>query len=84
MRRVGYRGERRMGDGIYPFAVREVTVRREGRALVVEPIEVERDAKGWPTDFWKLGGSAPEFEVGDRAAAHERGDVFSTRRRLKR
>ena len=64
----------------FRFEVREVTVHREGKSLVVEPIEVERDAKGWPTDFWKLAGAAPEFDVGDRTVRHERGDVFRKRR----
>jgi antitoxin VapB len=68
----------------FRFAVREVTVRREGKALVVEPVEVERDARGWPTDFWKLAGAAPDFDVGDRAAPHERSDIFARRRRKPR
>jgi hypothetical protein len=31
-----------------------------------KPPAIERDAKGWPTVFWSLAGSAPEFDVGDR------------------
>jgi virulence-associated protein VagC len=65
----------------FRFAVREVTVHREGKSLVVEPIEVEKDAHGWPVDFWRLAGAAPDFDVGDRTVHHERGDVFSKRRR---
>lgn len=61
------------------FATSEVTIRREGRALILEPLEVERDAKGWPAAFWTLAGAAPDFEVGDRATPHERGDVLRSR-----
>jgi antitoxin VapB len=64
----------------FRFQCEEVAVHREGRRLVVEPIEIERDAKGWPTAWWDLAGAAPEFDVGDRAVPHERGDVFSRRR----
>lgn len=59
----------------------EVSIRREGSRLVLEPIEIERDEKGWPRAFWELAGSTPDFDLGDRAAAHERGDVLAPRRR---
>jgi virulence-associated protein VagC len=62
------------------FSTSEVTIRREGRALILEPLEVEQDAKGWPVAFWSLAGAAPDFEVGDRATPHERGDVLRSRR----
>ena len=62
------------------FSTSEVTIRREGRALILEPLEIERDAKGWPAAFWALAGAAPAFEVGDRATPHERGDVLRSRR----
>jgi antitoxin VapB len=62
------------------FSTSEVTVHREGRRLVLEPLEIERDAKGWPKVFWSLAGSAPDFEVGDRGAPHERRDVLAPRR----
>jgi virulence-associated protein VagC len=68
----------------FRFSVREVTVRRQGKGIVVEPIEIEKDAKGWPIDFWRLAGSAPDFDVGDRNVPHERGDVFSKPRRRRR
>jgi virulence-associated protein VagC len=64
----------------FRFATSEVTVRRQGRRLVLEPVEVERDARGWPEAWWRLAGAAPDFEVGRRAAAHERADVFTVRR----
>jgi len=60
----------------FRFSTAEVTIRQEGRSVVLEPIEIERDEKGWPEAWWRLGGSAPEFDVGDRRAAHERGDVL--------
>ena len=62
------------------FSTPEVTARREGKAVILEPLEVKRDAKGWPLDFWSLAGSAPEFEVGDRATPHERSDPLRPRR----
>jgi hypothetical protein len=49
--------------------------------VVLEPVEVERDAKGWPTAFWKLAGAEPDFDLGWRGAAHERGDVLGPPRR---
>lgn len=58
----------------FRVATREVTVRREGEALVLEPVDLERDEMGWPLAFWALAGSAPEFDVGDRRAPHERDD----------
>jgi virulence-associated protein VagC len=64
----------------FRFEVKEVALYREGHRLVVEPIEVEKDAHGWPTAWWDLAGAAPEFEVGDRNVPHERGDIFSGRR----
>ena len=54
----------------------EVTIRREGRRLILEPLEVERDARGWPKAFWDLAGSAPGFGVGERSLPHERPDVL--------
>src|SRR6266571_2577368 len=62
------------------FSTPEVTVRREGQAIILEPLEVKRDAKGWPLDFWSLAGAAPEFDVGDRATPHERPDPLRPRR----
>ena len=59
----------------------EVRVRRAGSALVLEPIELEKDALGWPRAFWELAGAAPDFDLGDRASRHERGDVLVNRRR---
>ena len=59
----------------------EVSIHREGSRLVLEPVEIERDEKGWPRAFWELAGAAPDFEIGDRAAGHERGDVLASRRR---
>lgn len=61
----------------FRFSTREVAIRQEGRSVVLEPIEIERDEKGWPEAWWRLAGSAPEFDVGDRQAVHERGDIFA-------
>jgi len=64
----------------FRVATREVAVSREGNALVLEPIETDRDAQGWPRAFWALAGAAASFDVGERRAPHERKDVF---RRLR-
>jgi antitoxin VapB len=60
----------------FRVATREVSVRREGEALVLEPILMERDDRGWPLAFWALAGAAPGFDVGDRRAPHEREDAL--------
>jgi hypothetical protein len=54
---------------------------RDGARLVIEPIEIERDSMGWPLAWWELAGAAPGFDVGERGAPHERGDVLATKRR---
>jgi len=63
----------------FRFSTTEVAIRREGRSVVLEPVEIERDEKGWPEAWWSLAGSAPEFDTGDRQAAHEREDVLTRR-----
>ena len=65
----------------FRLAVDQVAIRREGDALVLEPVETPRDANGWPQAFWELAGAAPDYSVGERAARHERGDVLRRRRR---
>ena len=59
----------------------EVSIRREGRRLVLEPVEIERDEKGWPVAFWRLAGAAPDLDLGNRGGEHERGDVLGPRPR---
>jgi virulence-associated protein VagC len=61
----------------FRLSTKEVAIRQEGRRVVLEPIEIERDERGWPEAWWRLAGSAPEFDVGDRGAVHERGDVLT-------
>jgi virulence-associated protein VagC len=58
----------------------EVAIARDGRRLVVEPLGIERDARGWPLAFWELAGSAPDFSVGERGLPHERGNVLTRKR----
>jgi len=65
----------------FRVATAEVKVRKQGSGLLLEPIELETDEKGWPRAFWELAGSAPEFDVGDRSRGHERGDVLARPRR---
>ncbi len=63
----------------FRFSTQEVSIRREGRSVVLEPVEIERDEKGWPEAWWRLAGSAPDFDLGERRVAHERGDVLAGR-----
>lgn len=63
----------------FRFVTREVLIHREGHRIVLEPCEIERDAKGWPMAWWCLAGAAPTFDVGDRGAAHERSGVLKGR-----
>lgn len=58
----------------FRFTTDEVLARRDGERIILEPIHIERDSRGWPKSWWTLAGAAPEFSVGDRPAAHERGD----------
>jgi len=57
----------------------EVTVRREGNRIILEPFDLQRDAQGWPKAWWSLAGAAPDLDLGDRGAFHERADIFKTR-----
>lgn len=61
----------------FRFATAEVEIHREGERVVLQATSIRRDAKGWPLAWWALAGAAPEFEVGERRAPHERRDVFS-------
>lgn len=58
----------------------EVTIHREGRRIVLEPIDLDRDARGWPRAWWDLAGAAPSFDVGDRSRPHERENILGPRR----
>jgi len=64
----------------FRFDTSEVAIHREGERIVLTPKRVARDAKGWPLSWWQIAGAAPEFDLGDRVAAHERGDVLSRAR----
>ena len=61
------------------FSTSEVTVHRDGTRVILEPLQIKRDPKGWPLAFWSLEGAAPDFTVGDRAAPHERADLFRSK-----
>ena len=60
----------------FRFSTNEVTIYRAGDAVVLEPTRVPRDKNGWPQAWWSLAGADPEFDLGDRDRAHERGDIF--------
>ena len=57
----------------YRLSCREVSIRRIGNKLVLEPSEEATDAMGWPLSFWEIfGGVDDAFDVGDRDQPHER------------
>jgi len=62
----------------FRFTTAEVIIHRDGHRVILEPIEVPRDAKGWPTAWWSLAGIAPDFNLGNRKRPHERGDVLTS------
>jgi antitoxin VapB len=64
----------------FRLATAEVSVHREGCRIVLEPIEIERDARGWPLAWWWLAGAEPDFDLGARDASHERADVLRSRK----
>lgn len=64
----------------FRFETAEVSIHREGERVILEPLHVERDARGWPLAWWQLAGAAPEFDVGERGMPHERDDVLARRR----
>ena len=64
----------------FRFDTAEVSIHRDGDRIVLQPLHVERDARGWPLAWWKLAGSAPGFDVGARDLPHERDDVLARRR----
>lgn len=63
----------------FRFTGSEVTVSREGKRVVLEPFELERDLQGWPKAWWSLAGAAPDLELGDRKPRHERTSIFKPR-----
>lgn len=40
----------------FPPETREVSIRREGRQIILEPLERQE----WPDSFWKAFGAMPE------------------------
>jgi hypothetical protein len=64
----------------FRVATNEVLISREGSRLVLDPVEIARDERGWPRAFWDLAGAIPDLDLGDRAVAHERGNVLGRRR----
>ena len=57
----------------FRFDVAEVTIRREGERIILEPLQVGCDEEGWPLACWELAGTAPDFGVRERDAPHARG-----------
>jgi antitoxin VapB len=57
----------------FRLAEGEVTIRRDGSSLVIEPLRVDRN--GWPAGFFRIFGSVSRaFDLGDRSVPHERPD----------
>ena len=43
----------------FPVGIEEVTIRRQGHQIILEPLEHEE----WPEDFWHAFGElSPDFE----------------------
>ena len=46
-------------DFRFPAGIEEVSIRRQGERLILEPIQHQ----DWPEDFWKaFGGMSDDFE----------------------
>lgn len=58
----------------FRFATHEVLVSRRGDAILLEAPDSRVDANGWPLDFWKVFGAAPNLDLGDRDQPVERRD----------
>ena len=66
----------------YRVDVSALLIHREGRRLVLEPPEVELDARGWPRGFWDDPPRIEEeLDLGDRGAPSERPDPLGRRSR---
>lgn len=58
----------------YRFEGTEVRIRREGRAVILEPL----DEDGWGDAFWNVFGAFDDdFELGDRGVEQRRDLGFS-------
>jgi antitoxin VapB len=64
----------------FRFSGDEVDVHRDGERVVLEPVRIRRDKRGWPIALWELMGSAPEFDAGRRNARYEREDPLRSGR----
>jgi antitoxin VapB len=67
----------------FRFSTDEVAISRKGDAVILDPVQVPRDKNGWPQAFWDLAGADPEFDLGDRDRAEERGDIFARARKSR-
>jgi antitoxin VapB len=57
----------------FRFAVREVTIRRTKKGVLLEPLPIDIDPNGWPKSFWDLFDQpASDLDVGHRKQSHER------------
>jgi len=57
----------------FRFDSHAVSIWREGNRVVLEPLEVPVDERGWPIGFWDVFGALPDdFDLGDRERPAER------------
>ncbi|MFT3712432.1 MAG: hypothetical protein QM817_32695 [Archangium sp.] len=59
----------------YRLSVREVRIHRQGKSLVLDPIDEATDANGWPLRFLKFFRSLEvdeRLDLGPRNTPHER------------
>ncbi|MBL8911560.1 MAG: hypothetical protein JNM17_12780 [Archangium sp.] len=59
----------------YRLSVREVRIHREGKSIVLDPVDEPTDENGWPLRFLKFfrGLEVDErLDLGNRNAPHER------------
>ncbi|MER2565754.1 MAG: hypothetical protein ABTQ32_33835 [Myxococcaceae bacterium] len=64
----------------YRLSCREVRIHREGKNLVLEPVEEQTDENGWPLKFLEFfRGVEPDerLDLGDRTKKPERGNPLS-------
>ena len=57
----------------FRFDGRQVRIRREGRRVVLEPLDEDE----WGDDFWEIFGAfGTDFDLGDREAPPEPRELF--------
>lgn len=60
----------------YRLEADEVSIRKDGSRLVIEPVRQRFDPNGWPAGWRKIleGGGPDPLDLGDRSERPERSD----------